>query len=240
MFYCFLSKTEKTVKKISIIKTLVINLYHTQKYTQMKKQLLTAIAVCLSLCGYAQTKGTNALGFGIVSTTEKTSGYSNDNKNTLNSFTLSYGHFIKDNTKIGVEVNYGENKQETINLSNYESKVYGGNINYQRYFPIVKTLYAYAGGKAGYSYSKGTYSGQNNGQGNKNEQYGVGAYGGVTWFVSKRFAFETSLLSANVSYSKTEQSDNNYGTYHKNTRTSFDMSTQGFINNLGFKIYLLF
>ena len=206
----------------------------------MKKQLLTAIAVCLSLCGYAQTKGTNALGFGIVSTTEKSSGYSNDNKNTTNTFTLSYGHFIKDNTKIGVELNYGEYKQETTNFSNLDSKLYGGNINYQRYFPIVKTLYAYAAGQAGYSYTKATYSGQNNGQGNKNEQYTIGAYGGVTWFASKRFAFETNLLSANFSYKKAEQVDNNYGTYRKNTRTSFDMSTQGFINNLSFKIYLLF
>lgn len=206
----------------------------------MKKQLLTAIAVFLSLCGYAQTKGTNALGFGIVSTTDKTSGYSNDNKNTANSFTLSYGHFIKDNTKIGIEVNYGQNKQKATNFSDFESKLYGGNINYQRYFPIVKTLYAYAAGQAGYSYSKGTYKGQNNGQGNKNEQYAIGAYGGVTWFASKRFAFETNLLSANVSYSKAEQLEDYYGTYRKNTRTSFNMSTEGFINNLGFKIYLLF
>lgn len=207
----------------------------------MKKQLLTAIAVCLSLCGYAQTKGTNALGFGITSITDKSSGNGNNNKVTTNSFTLGYGHFIKDNTKIGVELNYGMSEQDYGGYNGQESKVYGGSLNYQKYFPIVKTLYAYAGGKAAYTYTESKYKNLNvENQGNETNQYAIGAYGGVTWFVSKRFAFETSLLSANVSYSKREELNNSPGNSYKNTRTSFDMSTQGFINNLGFKIYLLF
>ena len=207
----------------------------------MKKHLLTAIAVCLSLCGYAQTKGTNALGFGISSSTYKSTGSGSENKNSFNSFALSYGHFIKDNVKLGLELNYGKGEQKSTSFNTQGTKVYGGNINYQRYFPIVKSLYAYAGGKGGYVYTESTSETTSVTRvSSTTDEYTIGAYGGVTWFVSKRFALETSLLSANISYNQTDQknisSDNNY----KTTQTSFNMSTQGFINNLGFKIYLLF
>lgn len=63
-------------------------------------------------------------------------------------------------------------------------------------------------------------------------QYAVGAYGGITWFVSKRFALETSLLSADITYSKTEQNEVNSNSYStKSEFTSFNLSSQGFINN---------
>lgn len=212
---------------------------------KMKKQLLvTAMAVGISLCGFAQTKGTNAVSFGINSSTNKLSGNNYENKVKNNSFTLGYGYFFKDNNKIGLDLTYGLNKNTYNNTNNQEQKSYGGNLSYQRYFPLVKTLFAYAGGKAGYTYSKNdskysnTYPQVTSYISN---QYTVGAYGGITWFVSKRFALETSLLSADFIYSKTEQNEvdaNNYFT--KSEFTSFNLSSQGFINNLGFKIYILF
>ncbi|KQB98837.1 hypothetical protein [Pedobacter sp. Hv1] len=207
----------------------------------MKKQLLTAIAVCVSLCGYAQTKGTNALGFGINSFTQKSSGTSGKNEINSNFFSFSYGHFIKENVKLGIDLNYGKNEQKYASFSNQMSKIYGGNINYQRYFPIVKTLYAYAGGKGGYTYTESSaeMAGVTRVVSTGNE-YAIGAYGGVTWFVSKRLALETSLLSANIAYNQTKDKNTGYDNNSKTTQTTFNMSTQGFINNLSFKIYLLF
>jgi len=211
----------------------------------MKKRLLvTAMAVGISLCGFAQTKGTNALSFGVNSTKNKLSGNNYENESKNNSFTLGYGFFFKDNEKIGLDLTYGLNKNSSGNTSSQKQKSYGGNLSYQRYFPLVKSLFAYAGGKAGYTYSKNdsqysnTYPQVTSYTSN---QYAVGAYGGITWFVSKRFALETSLLSADITYSKTEQnevSSNNFFT--KSEYTSFNLSSQGFINNLGFKIYILF
>jgi len=211
----------------------------------MKKQLLvTAMAVGISLCGFAQTKGTNALSFGVNSTKSKSSvnNYEIESKN--NNFTLGYGYFFKDNDKIGLDLTYGLNKFNSGNTPNQEQKSYGGNLSYQHYFPLVKTLFAYAGGKAAYTYSKNKnlYEGAPPQSSSfTSNQYAVGAYGGITWFVSKRFALETSLLSADITYSKTEQNEINANNlFTKNEYTSFNLSSQGFINNLGFKIYVLF
>lgn len=214
----------------------------------MKKQLLlTAIAVGLSLCGYAQTKGTSTLGLGAnVSTNKSSSGINNANestneiKNTY--FNLGYGYFIKDNTRLGVDFSYGINKHHQSN-TNYahESKSYGASVSYQKYFPIVKTLYAYAGGTGGYAYTK-TANNNSNTIGDRTEgnTYNVGAYGGVTWFLSKRFAFETNLLSANVVYNESKYKGQSTNYQSNQESTNFSLNTKGFIDDLGFKIYLLF
>ncbi|WP_316788994.1 outer membrane beta-barrel protein [Pedobacter frigoris] len=211
----------------------------------MKKQLFTAAAVLLSVCGYAQTKGTSALGFGINSNSNKyeysSPGQSTENKSTGTSVSLSYGLFIKDNTKLGIDLTYGEQDQKSGDTE-YKTKQYGGNLNYQHYYPIVKSLFAYAGGRAGYTYTEtnhtqiSTSATEVSGNG-----YNLGAYGGITWFLSKRFALETRLLSADASYSlmKTKGGYSS-GDNQKQTTTNFDLSTQGFIKDLGFKIYLLF
>ena len=70
--------------------------------------------------------------------------------------------------------------------------------------------------------------------------FNVGAFGGLTWFLSKRFALETSLLSADISYQKTKQTNSTTGPNFNSENTSFNLNTQGLINNLGFKIYILF
>jgi hypothetical protein len=207
-----------------------------------KRLLVTAMAVGISLCGFAQTKGTNALSFGVNSTTNKSTGTNYENKVKNNSFTLGYGYFFKDNSKLGLELTYGLNKYNSSDNVEQQQKSYGGNLSYQHYFPLIKTLYAYAGGRAGYTHSENKNSPENYAQYNSNtNQYNVGAYGGITWFVSKRFALETSLLTADILYSKSKnEEENNTGIITKTEYTSFNLTSQGFINNLGFKIYILF
>jgi hypothetical protein len=213
----------------------------------MKKKLLTAVAVLASLCGYAQTKGTNALGFGINSQTSKSevrseTGATEINKSNSNNFTLSYGLFIKDNTKLGLDVSYGNQDYEYIaNVSGSKGKSYGAGINYQQYYPLVKKLYAFAGGSVGYGYTKTDYQDPNY-EDRRSDRYSVGVDGGLTWFFSKRFAIESSLLSASAFYTVDKQKANNPGgqTSYENRYTNFNLSSSGAFNNLGFKIYLLF
>lgn len=211
----------------------------------MKKQLLlTAIAVGLSLCGYAQTKGTSTLGLGAnVNTNKSSSNFGNSesiNSNKNRYISLGYGYFIKDNTRIGLELSYGKTTTEqTANDYLNESKRYGGAISYQKYYPLIKTLYAYAGGRAGYARVQSTNQLSNTSTTEGND-YNLGAYGGITWFVSKRFAFETNLLSADVVYNTTNIKHNDGIYQSKNDYTNFNLNTSGIINDLGFKIYLLF
>nr|WP_068891433.1 outer membrane beta-barrel protein [Pedobacter panaciterrae] len=206
----------------------------------MKKKLLTAVAVLATLCGYAQTKGTSTLGLGVSVTTSKIefpNQTSADSKTKSSSFSLGYGLFVKDNTRIGLELQYGEG---TGNGSGNDSKSYGGNVTYQQYYPLIGKLYAYAGGKGAYGYTKSKLNDPDSyNSETKSNTYSLGAYGGLTWFVSKRFAFETTLLSANASYGNYKQKVNN-ATYADLKQTNFNLTTQGFINDLGFKIYLLF
>lgn len=212
----------------------------------MKNKILTAIAVMASLCGYAQTKGTSALSLGIGVNTSKYDYNIADNgsveikvreaKSSI--FSLGYGLFIKDNAKLGVDLQYFTSKQEADAIVDVRLKGYGANVTYQQYYPIVKKLYAYAGGIAAYSYSKEKYTSQDFSD-RINNQYVLGAYGGVTWFFSERFAVETKLLSANFDYSTSEQKRIPGGGYETKS-TAFNLSTNGFINGLGFKVYLLF
>lgn len=213
----------------------------------MKKKLLTAIAVLASLCGYAQTKGTNALGFGISSQTSKYDGKTETgatviNESKVNNFTLSYGLFVRDNTKLGLDVSYGNQEYYYVaNVSGSKGKSYGANINYQQYYPLVKKLYAFAGGSLGYGYTK-TDNGSLYSEDRRSDQYSAGVNGGVAWFFSKRFAIESSLLSASAAYSIDKQRGNNSDgqSSYKNKNTYFNLSSGGAFNNLGFKIYLLF
>lgn len=208
----------------------------------MKSKLLIMAALCaIAFHANAQTKGTNAVSFGVTSQTITTANSitngSTENKNNL--FTLGYGHFINDNSKIGLELTYGLSKYNNSSNSLQEFKSFGANASYQKYYPIVKTLFAYAGGKGGYTSGKQSSNSINQSQTDR-EAYAVGAYGGLTWFVSKRFAFETNLLSANATYSIDKQKDNSTGYTNQTEITNFNLTSQGFINDLGFKIYLLF
>ena len=212
----------------------------------MKKQLFTAIAVLASFCGYAQTKGTNALGLGVSLTSNKTNGTSGtgtseeQQKNTY--LTLGYGHFISDNTKLGLDLLYLHNKSTSDNESqNNTTNGFGGALSYQKYFLLTGKLYAYAGGTAGYARTKLTYDDPANENQVVNDAYHAGAYGGITWFVGRRWAFETRLLSATATFSSTDQTNGSGSpVVYRNRQSNFDLSTDGIINDLGFKIYLLF
>ncbi|HMI02361.1 MAG TPA: outer membrane beta-barrel protein [Pedobacter sp.] len=212
----------------------------------MKKQLLTALAVVASLCGYAQTKGTNALSLGVSTYTSKSeqnipSGNARQ-KQKQSSFSLGYGHFISDNTKLGIDLLYGRSSStSTNNTQNNATEIFGGGLSYQKYYPLIGKFYAYAGGSASYSLTKLDYDDLQNLNSFKSNSYGLGAYGGVTWFINKRWALETRLLSATASYTTTNQTDGTSASdVYKKRDTNFSLNTQGIINDLGFKIYLLF
>lgn len=215
----------------------------------MKKQLLTAVAVLASLCGYAQTQGTNTLGLGVSVREEKFeyrdgNGISSSTTNQ-NNFGLNYGHFFKDNQKLSIDLNYSSYEAYLSGPVN-STKIngLGGSIGYQRYFPLLQSFYAYAGGAAGYLHSwnrtDNTPSQTDNSV--RGNDYFLSANGGLAWFFSKRFAIEANLisLSANYSYRTTEVTNTQSFNRQKDTSTTFNLSSQGAINNLGFRIYFLF
>lgn len=204
------------------------------------KAIILAASLCaIAFTSNAQTKGTNTLGFGVNASTIKSS--FNGSETKTNAYSIGYGNFIKDNTKIGFDLNYSKLKNsQAPYTTDFEN--YGGNLTYQKYFPLVKTLFAYAGGRGGYAYGKQENNGPTQLSTFATNTYTVGAFGGITWFLSKRFAFETSLLSADAVYSKTKQIENSLGNgiNYDSKQTSFNLNSEGFINNLGFKIYILF
>lgn len=215
----------------------------------MKSKLLMMGVICaITFTANAQTKGTNTLGFGVTFNSNKNSSSQTRNESKSNSFSLGYGHFIKDNSKLILQVSYGESKILNDN-ANYSSNQndYGGFIGYQKYFPIVKTFYVFAGTRAGYSYGSGdvkslsTVPGYSSQSTNTVNNYSLNVSGGLAWFLSKRFALETDLLSAGANYYKTKQTNNNDNSENFSyTNKSFNLSNGGLFNNLGFKVYFLF
>ena len=206
----------------------------------MKKNLLLVLLAATSFFAHSQTKGTNALGFGITSHRNETEWKANEynnghvDKQSQNSFSLTYGRFIKDNIRLGVTGSVSRGEQEDSN-STYKTEGSGIAINYQQYYPLLKRFYAFAGGRASTFHQDIENSGLSSLSGDS-QQYGIGANGGVACFISKRFAFEAQLLSADFTYFKSK----NAGDQINSRQSFFNVSTTGFINNLGFHIYFLF
>lgn len=201
----------------------------------MKTKLLLVALCATALSVSAQTKGTNTLGLGINSSETNYNSGSSEQKHRANSFNLDYGHFFADNKRIAIGVGYGKNKNNSVvgnaSISDF-NRIFSAQVSYQKYYPLVKNLYAYAGARGAYT-QENTEASTNN---SATKNYNLGAMGGLTWFASKRFAFETNLLSAGAVYSQTTLE----GTSGGNTNSSFHLQTGGSITNLNFKVYLLF
>jgi len=212
----------------------------------MNKRFLTTTAVFFSLYGYSQTQGTSTISLGISSSTSEVTNNTltsdQTSKITNSAFRLGYGLFVKDNNKVGVELLY--NKSNSDYFGSYDSredKGFGGAVNYQRYFPLVKTFYAYTGASAQFLYSKGKTNAPNAFDRNtKTNNYSLTASGGLTWFISKRWALETSLISTGIYYSKTEFNEIAENQSYSSKNTYFSLSSDGLINNLAFRVYFMF
>ncbi|WP_207424747.1 outer membrane beta-barrel protein [Desertivirga brevis] len=209
----------------------------------MKKALFAALlALACASTAKSQTKGTHAIGFGVSSQDHKTtySGTSPSNtyKQKINNFSLTYGYFFTDNARIKLSGFYGKQKTDPGN-SNYQNSTstYGGTVAMQKYYPLLKKLYAYTEGGLGYSLHKTEYENSDIRQDSKVNQYSLNASGGLAFFPFKHLALEATLLNAGASYSKS--SDVNSGDRDMRT-SSFSISTSGAITNLGFNIYFLF
>ena len=210
----------------------------------MKKYLLAAVLTMAVGFLQAQTKGTNTIGLGIGFQKQKIEQFPASNSPDFNQQTtgisMSYGHFIKENDKIGFDFFYGNSKLNAETQNGFTSSTYGGKLSYQKYFQLVKTFYAFGGARGGYNYSEGRMQQEAYLANFSTYLSTLGAYGGVSWFLSKRFALEADLLSADIGYSKAiNNSVGTNGTF-KTTTGNFNLSSTGVINSLGFKIHFLF
>ena len=201
----------------------------------MKNFLLIALMAMGTFFAQAQTKGTNTVGLGVSLFTSKNN-YDNqaqaDQKSNSQAYGLSFGHFFKDNQKLSLNLDY--QRQTFNNVEN--TRGYGVGLSYQKYYPIFKSFYGFAGGSGGYMFSKNT---QNNGDvGWKSDTYSAAAFGGLSWFVSKRIALEADLLSVGVHLGTNKSTGSNTNSSSK--FTAFSLSTAGTAGNLGFKVHILF
>jgi hypothetical protein len=210
----------------------------------MKKNLLTAVAVLMAIYSYGQAKGTRAINLGVSSTTtDYTNVTINSNQSYENksaSFNLGYGRFVTDNNKVGIELLYSKSKTQYLGFDTFrKDKGLGVGLNFQHYFPLIKTFYAYAGAYGQYMQNDGEETTGGIHRDIDGYRASLTAVGGLTWFISKRWALETSLISAGGSYVKIKESqsgDIEYSTKQSN----FSLSSDGLINNLGFRVYLMF
>lgn len=201
----------------------------------MKKLILIALMAMGIFFAQAQTKGTNTVGLGVSLFTSKNN-YDNqtqaNQKSNSQAYSLSYGHFFSDNQKMSLDLDY--QRQTYNNIENV--KGYGLGLSYQKYYPIFKSFYGFAGGRGNYMYSKNT---QNSGDfGYKSDTYSAAAFGGLSWFVSKRIALEVDLLSVGVHLGTNKSTGSNTNSSSK--FTAFSLSTAGAAGNFGFKVHILF
>lgn len=68
----------------------------------------------------------------------------------------------------------------------------------------------------------------------------LAATGGLTWFISKRWALETNLISIGAYYNKNEDLQDSSGQIFNSKSQGLNISTAQSFNNLGFKVYLMF
>jgi hypothetical protein len=205
----------------------------------MKKYLLIALLVTVSFYGRSQTKGTNTIGMGMSFQTnemETPDNYYSERSNA--NYSLGYGYFFKENQKAGLTLFVrrfkGLNKYPNTGGADVEPAIswsYGGSFDYQRYHPLIKQLYIFAGARTGYQFTEAGWESNEM----PSNRYSGGVHGGVSWIPFKRFALEADLLSADLVHinSKSE-----YGSRIRST--NFDLSSTGDLNGLGFKIYFLF
>lgn len=197
------------------------------------------LASAFTLSAQSQTKGTNAIGLGIGTITTKqestNSGSTWNSKGNGTSVNVNYGYFLKDNIRLGLVAAYS-NSKSTSQFNGIESKSntdgWAGGISLGRYYPVVRKLYATVNGGPIYNYSKSEQSRINN--------YALSAWGGLSYFVNKRFLFETTLVSADASYTSQKVNDNSSGSQGTTKTKSFGASTSGQITNLNFRINFLF
>jgi hypothetical protein len=203
----------------------------------MKKIIFTLFILGGSIAGLnAQTKGTNTISLGVSTlSSESTAGpFKSTNDATL--LSVGLGHFIKDNAKIGVSFSYSTEKNtSSAGSAPLKGKGYLGGLSYQHYYPLFSKFYAFAGASATYAYQKTDLSLTST---VTEDTYSAGGFGGLTYFVSRHFAFETNLLAATVGYQKSKE--HNSSSSMVTTTRLFDLTTTGFITNLGFSIQFLF
>lgn len=117
----------------------------------MKTRLILLVLSWAALSVSAQTKGTTTLGLGVNVFERIYIGGSSENKLRINSFNYGIGHFFADYSRISVDFNSGK---ETFNRGNRflvaMTKTIGGQVNYQKYYHLSKSLHAYAGGSGEY------------------------------------------------------------------------------------------
>jgi hypothetical protein len=218
----------------------------------MKRKFLPFAILSLTcfFYGHAQiSKGSIFLGgqinFNSQVTTYAAPGANNSNINSFN-FSPAIGKAIKDNTVVGVDLNYVHTgyKQD---ISSYDqtSNMYGAGVFMRHYVLLGKGFYVFGQGRFGASYNTGKATQPAlNGPSDDMKGFSLnfGFYPGISYQVSKKLQLETgfnNLAFVNFQHSKDTQTGT--GASPEFTTNNFSIGTS--LNNLasftlGFRVLL--
>ena len=155
-------------------------------------------------------------------------------ESTSNFFSLapSFGYAIKNDLVIGARLQYSHQKTENSNTgpdqdnrSTFTNQLVGITPYIRGYKGIGKQLSLYLQGEA--SYGRFWSTAQQNGETETNDQNGnnlfVGIRPGITYFLNKKLAIESTFGSLGYTYSKGESDQGSYGktnSFNLNLNTS--------------------
>ncbi|SFB73565.1 Outer membrane protein beta-barrel domain-containing protein [Flexibacter flexilis DSM 6793] len=202
----------------------------------MKKTLCALGLLLASSClATAQTeKGTKAIGGGFNISTNNFKDNNNSNRKSKG-FDLSIlptaEYFIANNLSIKAQLGVGYSKytNEYMSYSAYSTKNKSNNLSagayVRKYIPVIdKKLFVFVDAGLNYGYTKKNTQYNDSYFGSyetdvKINQYSVGAYSGIAYFISPKFGIESSLLKLEYSHSNDKTTNTNTPT-PENTTTS--------------------
>ena len=191
-------------------------------------------------------KGSTSLGGQISFSHGNAQDFTNDAHQESNQgyISLSAGKAVKDNSVIGLTVQFGagKNYNTSSNLNKTANSQYGAGIFYRRYKSLAKDFYIFFEGSLGYSYSKNTYKDTTGITLSESTQSmsSLGLTAGVSYKILKNLHLEVTLpqllyigYSANKSTQQTTVSKSDGISFNSNLKP-------GTLDNLGIGFRFIF
>jgi hypothetical protein len=162
----------------------------------MKKVLFIASMALLSFNGFSQYSKGSMFASGMVGISSSSQG---DDKNSSFEFSPSFGYFLTDNIAVGASVGIGSNTAEvgSVKTTDESTFSFGG---FARYYTTPANNFSFFA-NLGVAYASAT---DNIAPKVKTTGFGLSVAPGVSYFLSKHIAMETSIGILNYSTAKSD------------------------------------
>jgi hypothetical protein len=162
----------------------------------MKKVLFIASMALMSLNGFSQFAKGNMFATGMVGISSTSQG---DNKSSSFDFSPSFGYFVSNNIAIGASLSIGSSTEETasVKVSDESTLSFGG---FARYYTTPANNFSFFA-NLGLAYGSST---DNIAPKVTTSGFGLTVAPGISYFLSKHIAMETSVGILNYSTAKAD------------------------------------